>query len=117
VSRTVPAVLTVTLFTAASCSWAAGQAATSPRVTFTPATTVSAPSFPSAPSAPSETEPGPNRHSTSGLEQPEPEEQRLDLYGNDVSDAIANYKSDRTGSVYEEHSPQTEVPRLKHSTT
>jgi hypothetical protein len=36
-----------------------------------------------------------------------------DLYGNDVSDAVAKYTSDRRGSLYEEHSPQTEVPRLK----
>jgi hypothetical protein len=45
------------------------------------------------------------------LIEPAPEG-RVDLYGNDVTDAIATYKSDRTGAVYEEHSPQTEVPRL-----
>jgi hypothetical protein len=42
----------------------------------------------------------------------EPETGRRDLYGNDVTDAVATYKRDRAGSVYEEHSPQTEVPRL-----
>jgi hypothetical protein len=36
----------------------------------------------------------------------------LDLYGNDVADAVAHYKLDPAGSLYEEHSPQTEVPRL-----
>lgn len=41
----------------------------------------------------------------------------LDLYGNEVSNAVATYKSDRTGSVYEEHSPHTEVPRLPPPTT
>jgi hypothetical protein len=36
----------------------------------------------------------------------------IDLYGNEVSDAVAKYKLDATGAVYETHSPQTEVPRL-----
>lgn len=35
-----------------------------------------------------------------------------DLYGNDVSDAVAQYKFDGTGALYELHSPQTEVARL-----
>ena len=36
----------------------------------------------------------------------------VDLYGNEVSDAIATYSLDRTGALYELHSPQTELPRL-----
>jgi hypothetical protein len=36
----------------------------------------------------------------------------VDLYGNQVSDAVAKYKLDSTGSLYELHSPQTELPRL-----
>ena len=36
----------------------------------------------------------------------------VDLYGNEVSDAIATYSLDPTGSLYEMHSPQTELPRL-----
>jgi len=42
------------------------------------------------------------------------EEQRgaVDLYGNDVSDAVAKYSLDATGVLYEVHSPQTEIPRL-----
>ena len=36
-----------------------------------------------------------------------------DLFGNPVSDAVARYNFDATGSLYELHSPQTEVPRLK----
>jgi len=36
----------------------------------------------------------------------------VDLYGNEVSDAIATYSIDPAGSLYELHSPQTEVPRL-----
>ena len=35
-----------------------------------------------------------------------------DLYGNEVTEAVAKYLLDSTGAVYEEHSPQTEVPRL-----
>ena len=36
----------------------------------------------------------------------------IDLYGNGVTDAVAKYKLDATGSLYETHSPQTELPRL-----
>jgi hypothetical protein len=36
-----------------------------------------------------------------------------DLYGNDVTSAVAKYTFDATGSLYEVHSPQTELPRLK----
>jgi hypothetical protein len=35
-----------------------------------------------------------------------------DLYGNDVTDAVAKYKLDSDGSLYEAHSPQTQLPRL-----
>ena len=35
-----------------------------------------------------------------------------DLYGNDVTSAVAKYSLDATGSLYEVHSPQTELPRL-----
>jgi len=36
----------------------------------------------------------------------------VDLYGNEVSTAIATYTLDPAGSLYELHSPQTELPRL-----
>ena len=36
----------------------------------------------------------------------------VDLYGNEVTQAIAKYQFDATGSLYETHSPQTELPRL-----
>ena len=36
----------------------------------------------------------------------------VDLYGNEVSDAIAKYRMDTAGSLYELHSPHTELPRL-----
>ena len=35
-----------------------------------------------------------------------------DLYGNEVTDAVATYTFDQAGSLYELHSPQTELPRL-----
>ena len=37
------------------------------------------------------------------------QEPSLDLYGNEVTSAVATYKLDPAGTVYEEHSPQTEV--------
>jgi hypothetical protein len=39
--------------------------------------------------------------------------QRLDLRGNEISRPVARYRVDDTGILYEEHSPQTELPRLK----
>jgi hypothetical protein len=39
--------------------------------------------------------------------------QRLDLRGNEISRPVARYRVDDTGTLYEEHSPQTEMPRLK----
>lgn len=36
----------------------------------------------------------------------------VDLYGNDVNDAVAKYSLDATGTLYEVHSPQTEIPKL-----
>jgi hypothetical protein len=41
------------------------------------------------------------------------EDATRDLYGNDVTSAVAKYTLDATGSLYEVHSPQTELPRLK----
>jgi hypothetical protein len=35
-----------------------------------------------------------------------------DLYGNEVIDAMARFKLDDAGSLYEVHSPETELPRL-----
>ena len=40
------------------------------------------------------------------------EDVSIDLYGNAVTAAVAKYKLDSTGSLYELHSPQTELPRL-----
>ena len=37
---------------------------------------------------------------------------RTDAYGNDVSSAVAEYSLDESGDVYEQHSPQTEMPHL-----
>lgn len=43
---------------------------------------------------------------------PEREEGATDLYGNDVASAVAKYRLDVDGSLYEAHSPQTQLPRL-----
>jgi hypothetical protein len=53
--------------------------------------------------------PGHGIHATSGDAD---EENATDLLGNPVSDAIAKYKLDPAGGLYELHSPQTELPRL-----
>ena len=37
----------------------------------------------------------------------------VDSYGNEVNRAVATYQFDATGSLYELHSPQTEVPKLR----
>jgi hypothetical protein len=36
----------------------------------------------------------------------------VDLYGNEVTDAVAEYTLDAAGSLYEVHSPQTELFHL-----
>jgi hypothetical protein len=36
----------------------------------------------------------------------------MDLFGNEVSEAVAGYRLDEVGVLYEEHSPRTELPRL-----
>lgn len=40
------------------------------------------------------------------------DDDKVDLYGNPVTDAVAKYQLDAAGSLYESHSPQTELPRL-----
>ena len=40
------------------------------------------------------------------------EESTTDLFGNDVTAAVARYKLDATGSLYEAHSPQTQLAKL-----
>ena len=37
---------------------------------------------------------------------------RIDFSGNVVDDAVATYKPDADGSLYEEHSPGTELPHI-----
>jgi hypothetical protein len=50
--------------------------------------------------------PTPLRRSTSGGAA------RLDLYGNEIEDAIGDYRQDAQGDTYERHSPQTAITRL-----
>ncbi|HEY6613118.1 MAG TPA: hypothetical protein VIZ32_01325 [Vicinamibacterales bacterium] len=49
---------------------------------------------------------------TDDLVESEPRDAAVDLNGNEVRQAIAHYKVDPMGALYEEHSPDTEVPRL-----
>jgi hypothetical protein len=55
---------------------------------------------------------GANRADRASQQDEKRDGSAIDLYGNDVSDAVAKYKLDATGSLYELHSPQTELPRL-----
>jgi hypothetical protein len=41
-----------------------------------------------------------------------PGDASVDFHGNEVRSAVAQYKVDPAGALYEEHSPDTEVPRL-----
>ena len=41
-----------------------------------------------------------------------PRDASLDFNGNEVRRAVTHYKVDPLGAIYEEHSPETEVPRL-----
>jgi len=36
----------------------------------------------------------------------------LDVYGNEIEDALTDYRIDPAGDIYERHSPETEVARL-----
>ena len=36
----------------------------------------------------------------------------LDLFGNEIEEAVADYRFDLRGGVYERHSPDTAVPKL-----
>ena len=47
---------------------------------------------------------------------PTPVEPRVDVYGNEIDDAIGDYRIDPRGDVYESHSPDTEVTRLNGPT-
>jgi hypothetical protein len=39
-------------------------------------------------------------------------EEGVDSYGNEVTDAVAEYSLDPAGALYERHAPQIELPRL-----
>ena len=53
----------------------------------------------------------PQDRSTASAPSVDPDGQR-DLSGNDVTDAVATYRLGADGSLYEAHSPQTELPKL-----
>ena len=38
---------------------------------------------------------------------------KTDVLGNEVDDAVGDYRVDTGGDIYERHSPETEVARLK----
>jgi hypothetical protein len=42
----------------------------------------------------------------------EPPAPRFDLFGNEIEEAIADYRVDQRGGIYERHAPDTAVPQL-----
>ena len=42
---------------------------------------------------------------------------RYDLFGNEIEEAVADYRIDIRGGVYERHSPDTAVPKLASPVT
>ena len=49
-------------------------------------------------------------------EVPDDVARSIDLRGNEIARPVARYRVDARGTLYEVHSPQTEVPRLKAPT-
>lgn len=45
------------------------------------------------------------------METPDPADPRVDLFGNEVEDALADYRVDFRGDLYEQHSPDTAVQK------
>ncbi len=53
----------------------------------------------------------PDSSSMTGEDDQEDDSQ-LDLQGNEVTSAVARYRFDSQGNIYETHAPHTEVPHL-----
>jgi len=46
-----------------------------------------------------------------------PDADAIDVFGNEVEEAVCDYRVDVRGDLYERHSPETEVPRLRPPVT
>ena len=55
----------------------------------------------------------PRAHPMSAPQRPENPPRSFDIRGNEIARPVARYHVDDRGSLYEVHSPDTEVPRLK----
>lgn len=44
--------------------------------------------------------------------EPTSTEPRMDLYGNEISNAVGDYRVDRRGNLYERHAPDTAVLKV-----
>ena len=51
------------------------------------------------------------------VEADDPLDPRVDLFGNEVEDALADYRIDHGGDVYEQHSPETALQKLGSPST
>ena len=47
-----------------------------------------------------------------GVSRDSANEEPLDAYGNEITNAVAEYSLDPAGALYELHTPQVELPRL-----
>jgi hypothetical protein len=61
--------------------------------------------------------PGGEVAGASPVEQNVSPDPRVDLLGNEIEDALADYRIDLGGGVYESHSPDTAVQRLGSPST
>jgi len=52
------------------------------------------------------------RDTTDSTPAQDPGEPKTDLFGNQIDDAVGDYRVDVKGEIYEWHSPDTEVSRL-----
>jgi hypothetical protein len=60
--------------------------------------------------------PSPIAATSAEITEPEPAP-AVDLFGNEIEKALADYRLDVGGGVYERHSPDTALPRLGSPTT
>jgi hypothetical protein len=45
------------------------------------------------------------------------DDSQVDVLGNEIENAVADYRIDRGGDVYERHSPETAIPKLRSPTS
>jgi hypothetical protein len=95
--RVIVGVLWLTIVIVVASAWSAG--ASRPRVHAAPASTGTTPVLD-------------DTTNSDAFAAPAAAEPRFDLYGNEIDNAIGDYRVDFRGDIYERHSPDTEVTEL-----